>query len=111
MTGQGYPDWTFPNVITFDLAIEKAGPQEACLGETVTYTYTVTNAGPASVVPSVLDDKCGTPAFIGGDTNGNSYIDAGEIWMYSCAYPIPMDAVPTGQHSCCKRCQWTRGGG
>ena len=91
-TGQGYADWTFPNVITFDLAIEKAGPEEACFGETVTYTYTVTNAGPASVVPAILDDKCGIPIFTGGDTNGNHYIDAGEIWTYTCNYQIPADA-------------------
>jgi hypothetical protein len=91
-TGQDYPDWTFPNVITFDLAIDKAGPQEACPGETVTYTYTVTNAGPASVVPSVLDDKCGAPTYTGGNTNGNDYIDAGETWTYTCNYQIPTDA-------------------
>jgi uncharacterized repeat protein (TIGR01451 family) len=91
-TGEGYPDWGFPNVITFDLAIDKAGPEEACPGETVTYTYKVTNAGPASVVPSVLDDKCGTPTRTGGDVNTNGYIDTGEIWTYTCNYQIPTDA-------------------
>jgi hypothetical protein len=91
-TGLGYPAWGFPNVITFDLAIEKAGPEEACLGETVIYTYTVTNAGPASVVPNVLDDKCGNPTLTGGDTNGNGYIDATETWTYTCNYQIPTGA-------------------
>ena len=48
-TGEGYPDWTHINIAEFDLAVEKSGPDWSYKGDKVTYTYEVTNAGPASV--------------------------------------------------------------
>lgn len=83
-----YPDWTHINAITFDLAIDKWGPDRACEGETITYFYEVTNAGPASVKPVVSDDICGTPTFTGGDTDGDGLIDPDETWTYECQYTV-----------------------
>lgn len=87
-TGENYPDWTHINVITFDLAIEKSGPEYGCPGDNITYYYYVTNDGPASVTPVVEDDMCGTPVFTGGDTDDDSLIDPGEIWTYACNYTV-----------------------
>ncbi|MCK5459082.1 MAG: PKD domain-containing protein, partial [Thermoplasmatales archaeon] len=86
--GEQYPDWTHINVITFDLAIEKSGPEYGCPGDNITYYYQVTNDGPASVTPIVEDDMCGTPVFTGGDTNDDGLIDPGEIWTYECNYTV-----------------------
>ncbi len=88
ITGKDYHDWTHINVITFDLAIEKSGPEYGCPGDDITYYYYVTNDGPASVTPVVEDDICGTPIFIGGDTNDNNLTDPGEIWTYECDYTV-----------------------
>jgi uncharacterized repeat protein (TIGR01451 family) len=87
-TGQVYPDWTFPNIITFDLAIDKTGPAGAFKGDTVTYNYTVTNAGPASVAPVVSDNKCSPLVYLGGDADNDGLVDPGESWKYKCNYTV-----------------------
>lgn len=55
------------------------------VGGMITYTNKVTNPG---VVPlsniSLSDDKCGPVNYISGDTNGNSKLDPGETWTYTC---------------------------
>ena len=88
-------DMSFENLIRFDLAVEKTCPGTAVAGETITYGYTVTNAGPAAVTPVLSDDKCGTPVNTGGDTNGDGRIQAGETWKYTASYPVPGDAGGT----------------
>ncbi len=77
-TGEGYPDSTYPNVITYDLAIDKTCPAAAKPGDTITYEYKVTNAGPALVPAVVTDDKCSPVVYKSGDTNGNGKVDPGE---------------------------------
>ncbi len=74
-------------------------------GDTVVYTYTVTNESAASTDPltltSLLDDN-GTPGvtgddkdilvvgtFAGGDTNNNNLIDKGETWTYTWSTSAP----------------------
>jgi hypothetical protein len=55
------------------------------VGEPIVWRYTVTNVGnvPLSMV-TVTDNQPGvTPAFQGGDTNGNSILDLGEVWVYT----------------------------
>ncbi|MCL4295825.1 MAG: S8 family serine peptidase [Anaerolineae bacterium] len=83
-----YPDWTFPNIITFDLAVDKTGPTYAFKGNTITYYYTLTNAGPASVVPTITDNKCSPINYLSGDTDGDTLIDPSETWNYKCAYKV-----------------------
>ncbi|HEY3208338.1 MAG TPA: S8 family serine peptidase, partial [Actinomycetota bacterium] len=65
-------------------------------GETVTYTYTVTNAGdtPLSGV-SASDDKCSPVTFIGGDANSNGKLDVGETWTYTCSTSLIADTTNT----------------
>jgi hypothetical protein len=75
-----------PTDLTYDLAIEKFGPEYAYGGGPVTYTYEVTNAGPRAVAPVVTDNKCSPVNFTGGDTNVNGKVDVGETWHYTCTY-------------------------
>jgi hypothetical protein len=54
-------------------------------GGPVTYTYIVTNKGNVALASvSVIDDKCAPVNFGGGDANGNSRLDVGETWTYTC---------------------------
>jgi chitodextrinase len=86
--GENYPDWTHINVITFDLAIEKSGPERGYPGDNITYYYYVTNDGPASVTPVVEDDMCGMPIYTGGDSDGDGLINPDETWTYKCNYTV-----------------------
>jgi len=92
ITGENYPDFTQINVITFDLAIDKSGPKCAHPGDIITYTYKVTNKGPASVTPVVEDDKCGTPQLVSGDCDKDGLIDPSETWMLESDYEITQDS-------------------
>ncbi|TSC65124.1 MAG: Uncharacterized protein G01um101491_5 [Parcubacteria group bacterium Gr01-1014_91] len=58
-------------------------------GGAVTYTYTVTNPGTASLSDvSVTDNKCtGLPGRVSGhpgDLNKNSLLDSNETWTFTC---------------------------
>ncbi len=78
------------------IAVEKRADRlTAFQGDTVNYTYNVSNAGglPLSGV-SVLDDKAGPAAHQGGDTNGNGALDPGELWEFKTQYVL--GAVQTG---------------
>lgn len=53
----------------------------------VTYNYTVWNVGGQQPLKNitVTDDKCSPVVLLSGDANGNSKLDPGEKWKYSCA--------------------------
>jgi hypothetical protein len=54
-------------------------------GGGVVYTYTVTNPGAVPVYAVVVtDDKCAPVSLASGDSNGNSLLDPGEVWVYTC---------------------------
>ncbi len=53
------------------------------VGDTVTWTYVVTNPGNVELSDVVLTDDQGVaPVFIGGDTNGDDLLDPDETWTY-----------------------------
>ena len=61
-------------------------------GASVTWTYVVTNPGTVPLANVTVTDDNGTPAiagddfaptFVGGDSNGNGLLDAGEAWAYT----------------------------
>jgi uncharacterized repeat protein (TIGR01451 family) len=66
--------------------VDKSAVSTAYAGQTVTYSYTVTNVGndPLSTV-SVDDDPCGPATYTGGDTNGNAILEEQETWTYTCS--------------------------
>ncbi len=86
------------DVINPGIAIDKtAHPTIIYAGDTVTYTYVVTNPGddPLSNVQKVSDDKCSPVTFTGGDSNSNYKLDPGEIWTYTCSTTVNTDIVNT----------------
>ena len=67
-------------------------------GDTITYTYTITNPGntPLSAI-SVTDDKVGNITYEGGyqsgDTYGDQVLDVGETWVFTATYNVTADDV------------------
>ena len=58
-------------------------------GETVIYTYSVTNTGTTELENvKVADDKCAPVRYFNGDANGNSILDPGETWSYECSVAL-----------------------
>ncbi len=82
------PEWDYINIVTFDLSIDKKAPTYAYKGDTITYEYEVKNAGPASVIPVVKDDKCSPVEYKSGDTHNIGKIDPDETWIFSCDYDV-----------------------
>jgi uncharacterized repeat protein (TIGR01451 family) len=74
------------------IQVSKIGPASATLGETVTYTFTVTHAPTSDLSPvtidSVIDDIAGSATYVSGDGNGNSLLDGGESWVYTATHTI-----------------------
>ncbi|MGB6872898.1 MAG: FecR domain-containing protein [Dehalococcoidia bacterium] len=81
------------------IAINKtAEPTQAHAGDTITYTYNITNPGntPLSAI-SVTDDKTGNITYEGGyqsgDTNGDEILDIDETWVFTATYNVTADDV------------------
>ena len=74
------------DVVDPKIVIDKiAGLTQVAIGETVTYTYTVTNPGNAPLADvTVTDDKCGPVTLTGGDTDSDALLDPGESWKFTC---------------------------
>jgi len=75
-----------------------ADPTSIYSGDSVTYTYEVTNNGddPLSNV-SVTDDKLGTISGpVSGDTNHDGKLDPGETWVYTKTANPTEDVTNTG---------------
>ena len=78
------------NILKPAIALTKtAEPAEAQDGDTVTYTYTVTNAGntPLSGI-TVTDDMIGEVNYQSGDSDGDGELDVGESWVYTATYTV-----------------------
>jgi uncharacterized repeat protein (TIGR01451 family) len=86
--------------ITLD---KTASVSQAHVGDNITYTYSVTNAGLPVMDVSVVDDRLGSIPFSGGDDNGNGLLDSGEIWVFSANYTVsegdPSPLVNTAEAS------------
>lgn len=84
-------------VIDAKIAITKvASAPFVTVGDTVTYTYTVTNPGtdPLSQV-KVTDDKCSPVTYVGGDVDSDALLDVDEAWVYRCSTVIAAPVTVT----------------
>jgi uncharacterized repeat protein (TIGR01451 family) len=71
------------------IQIVKTGPATARVGDTVIFTFTVTNIGSAQLQNVVVEDNLAGPVtFVSGD-NGDAILDFNETWVYTAAYTIP----------------------
>jgi hypothetical protein len=83
------------DVINPRLAMHKtAGSTTIDAGDTITYTYTVTNTGddPLSSV-SVSDDKCFSVTLEAGGDPGSYELNPGEVWTYTCSTILSVDTT------------------
>ncbi|MCA1845885.1 MAG: DUF11 domain-containing protein, partial [Actinobacteria bacterium] len=73
-------------VVNPKVVIDKvANLTKVTVGDSVIYSYTVTNPGNAPLADvSVTDDKCGPVTFTGGDTDNDVLLDPGETWKFTC---------------------------
>ena len=87
---------TFTDVkpqIAIDKSVDKGTIR---VGDTVTYTYLVTNPGPEPLQNvTVTDDKCSNVVFGSGDTDGDKLLDNGETWRYTCTTALSADTTNT----------------
>lgn len=74
------------SVVDPKVVIDKvAALTQISVGDSVTYTYTVTNPGNAPLADvTVTDDKCGPVTLTGGDADNDALLDPGETWKFTC---------------------------
>ncbi len=73
----------------------------ANIGETITYNFTVTNQGQATITDVVLTDAMlgGEVSLASGDDNGDNILDVDEVWLYAASYTITQADIDTGMVS------------
>jgi hypothetical protein len=87
-------DSTTVAIINPKTLVVKEGNQFAYPGDTVTFTFAVSNAGDTPLHDvAVTDDRC---APVTGPTekrggNADDLLDPGETWIFTCAKQIPAD--------------------
>ena len=70
------------------------------IGETIDYTFTITNAGNVTLNTVTLNDPLpGLPAptLTGGDTDSDNALDVGEVWTYTATYTIGQADIDAGK--------------
>jgi uncharacterized repeat protein (TIGR01451 family) len=79
------------------LRVVKLGPDSARVGDTVAFTFTLSNVdteGDGSSIGNLIvsDTLAGPALYLAGDANDNQQLDAGEQWSYHAHYTIPPTA-------------------
>ncbi|WP_415371784.1 ice-binding family protein [Patiriisocius sp. Uisw_047] len=87
---------------TCPIAIVKEGELSdgscAIVGDTITYTFTVTNQSNESLSAiNVTDPLVPIITYVSGDTNNDSLLDVTEIWIYTGTYTLVPADIVSGQ--------------
>jgi hypothetical protein len=93
--------WTTASVDILRPAIalnKTADREQAHVGDNITYTYTITNAGNTPLLDiSVIDDKVGSITYDGGyqsgDTNEDEILDMDETWIFTATYTVTTEDI------------------
>ncbi|MDB4512333.1 DUF11 domain-containing protein, partial [Arenicella sp.] len=88
-----------------ELSKSSIAPAIATEGADITYTFMLENTGNVTISnPVVNDAKCATPGavlsfssgYVAGDGGIAEALDVGEIWEFSCIYPISQTDINAG---------------
>ncbi len=68
------------------------------VGQSVPYTFTVTNTGNVTLTGvTVTDAMCdAAPAFQSGDTNNDTQLQTTETWIFTCAHTVTQAEINSG---------------
>lgn len=77
-----------------NLAMVKDGPDAAYVGDTITYTFTLTTTGPglhATTVTELVDGRCDSDPALdseasAGDEDG--FLEADDSWVFTCSHVV-----------------------
>ncbi len=75
--------------------IQKTGPTQAHVGDTITYDFSVQLTTPETLFNvTVSDPNCneGAPVYVSGD-DGDNALEQGEVWLYQCTHVV-LDTDP-----------------
>src|SRR5690606_1646784 len=89
-----------PDIAVIKTAVFNDEDNNSCsdVGETITYTFTVTNQGNTALMNVELTDPMlgGVIALSSGDLNSDNMLNVGEIWSYTADYSLTQDNIDTG---------------
>ncbi|MCM5663079.1 DUF7507 domain-containing protein [Galbibacter mesophilus] len=90
-----------PSIKLVKAGVENDEDGDNCtdVGETITYTFTVTNDGNVSLSTINLTDNLsglGPINFVSGDTDSDSVLDVTETWVYNANYTIQQADLDLG---------------
>ena len=82
-------DETWVHVLNPAIHLDKTGPAQAHVGDTITYTLTVTNPGNTPLdITDWDDDICDGEPVLSSKEGADNRLDPGETWAYNCSHVV-----------------------